>query len=105
MCLASMATKATTAVRTDVADALAGEQAFKSVVPLPNMSALVPSAPSEHVHLLFSYRNREPALMQFRVAKSRSFRKLLENLTIVAENGDKAKKLVYQCGLRLNRKV
>jgi hypothetical protein len=43
--------------------------------------------------------------MQFRVAKSRSFRKSLENLTIVAENGDKAKKLVYQCRLRLNRTV
>jgi hypothetical protein len=39
--------------------------------------------------------------MQPGVVKFRSFRKLLEFWTIVAENGDKTKKMVYQWRLRL----
>jgi hypothetical protein len=35
------------------------------------------------------------------MAKSRSFRRLPEFLSIVAENDDKTKKMVYQCGFRL----
>jgi hypothetical protein len=37
-----------------------------------------------------------PAQMQPVVAKSQSFRSLLEFWTIVAENDDKTKKIVYQ---------
>jgi hypothetical protein len=39
--------------------------------------------------------------MQPVVADSQSFRRLLEFWTIVAENDDKTKKIVYQCWLRL----
>src|ERR1700735_4061753 len=39
--------------------------------------------------------------MQPVVADSQSFRRLLEFWTIVAENDDKIKKIVYQCWLRL----
>src|SRR3954469_21760895 len=39
--------------------------------------------------------------MQSSVARCHSFRRLLEFRTIVAEIGDKPKKIGYQCGLRL----
>jgi hypothetical protein len=45
------------------------------------------------------------AILQPAVAKSRSFRKMLEFLTIVAENGDKTKKVVYECKLRLAERL
>jgi hypothetical protein len=39
--------------------------------------------------------------MQLGVVNLQSFRKMPEFCTIVAENDDKTKKMVYQCGLRL----
>jgi hypothetical protein len=39
--------------------------------------------------------------MQLGVVNLQSFRKMLEFCTIVAENDDKTKKMVYQCRLRL----